>query len=151
MPDNLPQLPAMDDIKDLLRFELEEGRIWMGEERMVLLRSSELRALRRELIDSLGMERAKGLLIRMGYIAGQLDADTAKRLRPDAPLFDVFSVGPQSHMLTGQVKVIPVKLDIDEEANSFHGIFEWQNSFEAEIFLAEYGVSYEPVCWTQIG
>jgi DNA-binding NtrC family response regulator len=151
MPDNLPQLPAIDDVRDLLRFELDEGRIWMAEERMVLLRSSELRALRRELIDSLGMDRAKGLLIRMGYIAGQQDADTAKRLRPDAPLFDVFSVGPQSHMLTGQVKVTPVKLDIDEQAGTFHGIFDWENSFEAEIFLAEYGVSYEPVCWTQIG
>jgi DNA-binding NtrC family response regulator len=151
MPHNLPKLPAMDDIQDLLRFELNEGRIWMGEERMILLRSSELQGLRRELIESLGMDRAKGLLIRMGYIAGQLDADTAKRLRPDAPLFDVFSVGPQSHMLTGQVKVTPVKLDLDEEVNSFHGIFDWENSFEAEIFLAEYGVSYEPVCWTQIG
>ena len=151
MPHNLPKLPAMDDIQDLLRFELDEGRIWMGEERMILLRSSELQGLRRELIESLGMDRAKGLLIRMGYIAGQLDADTAKRLRPDAPLFDVFSVGPQSHMLTGQVKVTPVKLDLDEEVNSFHGIFDWENSFEAEIFLAEYGVSYEPVCWTQIG
>jgi transcriptional regulator with PAS, ATPase and Fis domain len=54
-------------------------------------------------------------------------------------------------MLTGQVKVTPVKLDIDEQAGTFHGIFDWENSFEAEIFLAEYGVSYEPVCWTQLG
>ena len=148
---DLPQLPAVDDIQNLLRFEYEEGRIWLGEERMILLRSSELQALRRELIDSLGMDRAKGLLIRMGYIAGQQDAATAKKLRPDAPLFDVFSVGPQSHMVTGQVKVTPVKLDLDEETLAFHGIFDWENSFEAEIFLAEYGVSYEPVCWAQIG
>jgi DNA-binding NtrC family response regulator len=151
MSNDLPQLPAVDDIQDLLRFEYEEGRIWLGEERMILLRSSEMQALRRELIDSLGMERAKGLLIRMGYVAGQQDAATAKRLRPDAELFDRFSVGPQSHMITGQVKVKPVKLEIDEQRHLFHGIFEWENSFEAEIFLAEYGVSYEPVCWSQIG
>ena len=151
MNNDLPQLPAMDDIQSLLRFESEEGRIWLGEERMVLLRSSEMRGLRRELIDSLGMERAKGLLIRMGYVAGQQDADTARRLRPDATLFDAFSVGPQSHMVTGQVKVTPIKLELDEERHTFHGMFEWENSFEAEIFLAEYGVSYEPVCWSQIG
>ncbi len=151
MNDDLPQLPAVDDIQDLLRFEYEEGRIWLGEERMILLRSSEMQALRRELIDSLGMDRAKGLLIRMGYIAGQRDAATAKKLRPDAPLFDIFSVGPQSHMVTGQVKVTPVKLEMDEQERSFHGIFDWENSFEAEIFLSEYGVSYEPVCWSQIG
>jgi len=151
MSDSLPQLPAMDDIQNLLRFESEEGRIWLAEERMILLRSSELRGLRRELIDSLGMERAKGLLIRMGYVAGQQDADTAKRLRPDATIFDTFSVGPQSHMMTGQVKVTPIKVELDEERRSFHGQFQWENSFEAEIFLAEYGVSYEPVCWSQIG
>ncbi|MAT91781.1 MAG: sigma-54-dependent Fis family transcriptional regulator [Halioglobus sp.] len=151
MSEELPALPAIDDIRDLLRFETEEGRIWLAEERMVLLRSSELRGLRRELIESLGMERAKGLLIRMGYIAGQQDAETARRLRPDASLFDVFSVGPQSHMLTGQVKVTPLQLEVDEGGSHFHGVFEWANSFEAEIFLTEYGVSYEPVCWAQIG
>ena len=151
MNDELPKLPPMDDMQSLLRFELDEGRIWLAEDRMVLLRSSELRSLRRELIESFGMDRAKRLLIRIGYVAGQQDAVTARRLRPDAPLFDMFSVGPQSHMLTGQVKVTPVKLEIDPEASTFHGIFDWENSFEAEIFLAEYGVSYEPVCWTQIG
>ena len=141
----------MEDLKHLLRFESEEGRIWLAEERMILLRSSEMRALRRELIESLGLERAKGLMIRMGYVAGQRDADTAKKLRPNASVFDVFSVGPQSHMVTGQVKVIPVALDLDEARHEFHGVFEWEHSFEAEVFLSEFGVSRDPVCWTQIG
>jgi hypothetical protein len=91
MSQELPELPAIDDLQKLLRFETEEGRIWLGEERMILLGSSQMRALRKELIESLGIDRAKGLLIRMGYVAGQRDADTARRLRPDAPLFDVFS------------------------------------------------------------
>ncbi len=145
-----PQKSVLRDFRELLRFEHEEGQIWLGEERMILLRSSEMRALRRELIDSLGMERAKGLLIRIGYSAGQQDAATARRLRPEAPLQDIFSVGPQSHMMTGQVKVSISKMEVDEERN-FHCICDWENSFEAENFLAEYGVSYEPVCWSQIG
>jgi two-component system, NtrC family, response regulator HydG len=151
MIDNLPDLPALDDLQELLRFEPEQGRIWLAEERMVLLRSSELQALRKEMIESLGMDRAKGLLIRMGYIAGQRDADTARRLRPDASMFEAFSAGPQLHMVTGQVKVVPVRMNVGEDSEDFHGLFEWQHSFEAEIFLAEYGVSYEPVCWSQIG
>ncbi|MFU8764997.1 MAG: sigma 54-interacting transcriptional regulator, partial [Haliea sp.] len=151
MIDNLPDLPALDDLQELLRFEPEQGRIWLAEERMVLLRSSELQALRKEMIESLGMDRAKGLLIRMGYIAGQRDADTARRLRPDASMFEAFSAGPQLHMVTGQVKVVPVSMNVGEDSEDFHGLFEWQHSFEAEIFLAEYGVSYEPVCWSQIG
>lgn len=152
MTPELPTLPAMDDLWNLLRFESDEGRIWLERERMILLRSSEMRALRRELITSLGIEQAKGLLMRMGYLAGQKDAATARQLRPEASLFDVFSVGPQSHMMTGQAKVKPLVLDIDDDdATHFHGVFEWDHSFEAEVFLAEYGVSHEPVCWAQIG
>ena len=151
MNDDGPRLPGMQDLWNLLRFEAQEGRIWLDEERVVLLRSSELRGLRRELIDALGMQRAKGLLTRMGYISGKMDAERARRLRPEASLFDVFSVGPQSHMVTGQVKVIPQKLDWNEEENYFHAIFDWENSFEAEIFLSEFGSGFEPVCWAQIG
>ena len=151
MSQDLPELPAIDDLQKLLRFETEEGRIWLEEERMILLRSTQMQALRKEMIESLGIDRAKGLLIRMGYVAGEHDADTARRLRPDAPLFDVFSVGPQSHMMTGQAKVSAVAFELDDEKHTFHGVYEWQNSFEAEIFLSEYGVSYEPVCWMQIG
>ncbi len=152
MTPELPRLPAMDDLWNLLRFESQEGRIWLEQERMILLRSSEMRALRRELITSLGIERAKGLLMRMGYLAGQKDAVTARQLRPDGSLFEVFSVGPQSHMMTGQAKVKPLVLNIAEDnPEYFHGVFEWDHSFEAEVFLAEYGVSHEPVCWAQIG
>ena len=151
MSNELPQLPSMDDLWNLIRFEPEEGQIWLAEERMILLRSSEMRALRREMIDSLGVERSKGLLIRMGYIAGQEDADTAKKLRPNASLYDVFAVGPQSHMVTGQAKVWPISLELDVEEGRFHGVFEWENSFEAEVFMAEFGVSVDPVCWAQLG
>ncbi len=145
------KLPSMEDIQNLLRLDSKEGRIWMGEERMILLRSSEMRALRKELIETLGMDRAKGLLIRMGYVAGLQDAHTAARLRPDASPFDAFSVGPQAHMITGQTKVRPIKMSLDADSGDFHGIFEWENSFEVEVFLSEYGVSFEPVCWSQIG
>ena len=52
---------------------------------------------------------------------------------------------------TGQTKVIPIKVDIDEETRDFHGVFEWDNSFEAEVYLAEYGAAADPVCWAQTG
>lgn len=144
-------LPSMDDIRDLVRFDTREGQIWLDEERTILFRSGEMRALRRELIDTLGLERAKGLITRMGYVAGQRDADTAKKLRPEMTLFDTFIVGAQTHMVTGQTKVIPITVDIDEETANFHGVFEWENSFEADVFLSEFGRAVNPVCWAQTG
>ncbi len=151
MNDTLPSLPPMRDLRELLRFEAREGRIWLGEERMILLGSSEMRALRRELIETLGVERAKTALMRMGFSAGQTDADTARRLRPNGSLHDIFAVGPQAQMLTGQVKVTPILLELDEPHRNFRGVFEWHNSFEAEVFLAEFGTSVDPVCWLQTG
>lgn len=144
-------VPSMDDIMSLLRFEPQEGQIWLDEERTVLVRSGEMRALRRELIDSLGLERARGLLMRIGFLAGQKDADTARRLRVDASDDDAFLLGPQSHMLTGQVKATPLGLEMDLEQGRLYGEFLWENSFEVEAYVAEYGVSTVPVCWMQIG
>ena len=31
MSDALPKLPSMDDLRELLRFEVDEGRIWLAE------------------------------------------------------------------------------------------------------------------------
>ena len=148
---NLPSTPSMEDFRALLRFESDEGRIWLAEERMVLMHSSEMRALRRELIESLGVERARRLLTRMGYVAGQRDAETARKVRSEATVYESFLLGPQSHMLTGQVKVTPTDLSMDVEAGRFYGEFLWENSFEAEAYEAEFGLSDEPVCWVQIG
>lgn len=53
-------------------------------------------------------------------------------------------------MVPGQVKVTPVTVELDERENGFHGVFEWENSFEAEVFLAVFGVSVEPVCWAEL-
>jgi DNA-binding NtrC family response regulator/predicted hydrocarbon binding protein len=151
MATELPPTPPIQDLAQLVHFESEEGRIWLNEERMVLVHASAMRALRSELIDTLGVERAKGFLVRMGYIAGKQDAETARKLRPDMSDYDVFLVGPQSHMLTGMVKVKPINLEMDVDNGHFLGEFEWTNSFEAEVFMAEFGMSTEPVCWEQIG
>lgn len=151
MSEDLQQLPPLDDLWSRLKFDSENGRIWLADERMILLRGSEMGALRRELIESLGMPRAKSLCMRMGYLFGRKDAEVAGKLRPDGPYFDTFLVGPQSQMVTGQAKVIPEMWQLEEGPDNFHSIFVWENSFEADVFKSEFGTSSEPVCWTQIG
>jgi len=146
-----PDSSLTDTFRSLLRFDSEEGRIWLDEERMVLVHGTEMRALRRELIESLGMERARRMLMRMGFIAGQKDADTVYKVEPDADDLEAFMLGPESHMLTGQVKVEAVKVEIDRERGHFHCIVNWMNSFEADVFQAEFGIAEQPVCWVQLG
>jgi DNA-binding NtrC family response regulator/predicted hydrocarbon binding protein len=107
--------------------------------------------MRRELIDSLGIDAARGLLTRMGYNSGAVDAELARKIRPDSSITEMFSVGPQLHMLEGMTAVEPVRLEINVEKGECYGEFLWKNCAEDEEHIRIYGIGAEPVCWTQIG
>jgi DNA-binding NtrC family response regulator len=143
--------PESNDLRNLVKFCEKDGTIWLAENRMVLMHTTALGALRRELVGSVGKEHARRLLTRMGYAAGVSDAELAKRIRGNQSLQDAFFTGPQLHMLEGVVRVTPVEMAIDFEKGSFYGEFLWENSWEQDIHLRELGRSEDPVCWSQIG
>lgn len=121
--------PKSDDLRDLLRFAAEDGLIWLGEHRMVLLHAGALSELRRELICSVGQEQARRILTRMGFASGMRDAEVARRTRSLDRLADAFVVGPQLHMLEGCARVEPVRLEINPETNGFFAEFLWHNAW----------------------
>ncbi|WP_170942285.1 sigma 54-interacting transcriptional regulator, partial [Noviherbaspirillum denitrificans] len=139
------------DLRRLVRFSAEDGTIWLAEHRMVLVHTAALAGLRKELLGSVGPEHARRVLTRMGYASGMRDAELARKLRGDQNPVDAFVVGPQLHMLEGSVKVKPVRIDMDVAAGTFHGEFEWDNSWEAESHVKEFGPQKEPVCWMLLG
>ncbi len=144
--------PAIADLMARLHFAPSEGRIWLDDQRMLLIHTSAMGVLRRELIESLGVERARGLLTRMGYNSGGHDAELARRLRPNATMHDAFAVGPQLHSLEGIVKVDPpIALEMDVERGHFLGEYIWRDSSEDEEHVRIYGIGSEAVCWMQIG
>ncbi|MET0012161.1 MAG: sigma 54-interacting transcriptional regulator [Sedimenticola sp.] len=143
--------PSDEDLKSMIRFEEGTGNIWLGEQRMILLHATAYGSMRCELIESFGEDYARGVLMRMGYIAAQADAQLARKIRHDADPLDAFLVGPQLHALEGVVSVEPSKVEVDMEAGKFHGEFTWDNSFEAAEHLRLYGVSKQPVCWNLLG
>lgn len=144
-------VPAMADLMARLHFAPESGRIWLDDHRMILMQTSALGVLRRELIESLGTERARGLLTRMGYHSGANDAELARRLRPHASLDDMFNAGPQLHALEGSVLVETIRFDMNIERGEFHGEYFWHGSSETEDHIRIYGIGHETACWTQIG
>lgn len=111
---NSDLLPS-DDLKDRIRFSFETGHIWLGEQRMLLLHTEAIGSMRKELIETLGIELAKGILMRTGFQAGQADARLAKKLRPNASEMEQFFVGPELHQLEGLVRVKVNKIDINIE------------------------------------
>jgi len=147
----IPGMPDFQDLSERLKFSPKDGRIWLDDIRMMMLHSGSMGALRSELIESLGINKARALLTRMGYLSGGQDAELAVKLRPNEDFFDVFAVGPQLHSLEGMVSVEPVRLEADVAKGEFYGEFIWHDSIEDEIHIEKYGLGTEPVCWMQIG
>ncbi|MFI4929693.1 MAG: sigma 54-interacting transcriptional regulator [Burkholderiales bacterium] len=142
---------ASDDLRARVHFCAETGQIWLHEHRMLLVHAEAQALLRKELIDTLGMDRARGLLTRMGYASGLRDAELARTRSQDCSDVEAFMTGPQLHTLEGIVHVTPVQLQLDRMAGRFYGEFLWENSWEGQWHRRHYGLHNEPVCWTQIG
>ncbi|OXC72038.1 Positive regulator of phenol hydroxylase [Caballeronia sordidicola] len=144
-------LPDISDLSARLRFAPHEGQVWLDDQRVVVLNLEALIALRRQLVESVGIETAKKILFNAGHAAGSREAMLAMKLRTGQPNLDAFLVGPQLHALRGEVFVEPEIIDVDVEAGHYYSVLKWRNSAEAETHVASFGGSSEPVCWMQIG
>jgi DNA-binding NtrC family response regulator len=140
-----------DDLRARVHFCAETGQIWLHEHRMLLVHAEAQASLRKELIDTLGMDRAQGLFTRMGYASGVRDAELARIRAQNSSDIEAFMTGPQLHTLEGIVRVTPIKLELDRVAGKFYGEFLWENSWEGQWHRHYYGIHTDPVCWTQIG
>jgi transcriptional regulator with GAF, ATPase, and Fis domain len=147
----MPPIAGIEELSGRLKFSFATGHIWLGEERMILLHKAAFGSLRKELIDTLGMERARGVLTRMGYAAGARDAELVRKLYPDLSDGDVILRGPLLHTLQGVAKVEPVRIDVDLAAGTFFADVLWMDSFEADVHRQIFGIEPGPCCWMQIG
>jgi len=80
------RFPDLADLMARLHFSTSDGRIWLDDQRMLLVHAKALGSLRREMIEALGAEVARGFLTRMGYHAGACDAQMARKVRPGTSL-----------------------------------------------------------------
>ena len=149
----MTDLPLVErfNLRSRLRFNIETGQIWLDENRMLLMHAKAFGALRQQLWESLGSQRAKGLLFRMGFVAGQNDAELAATLLGEGDDYDVFKVGPEMHAFEGLVRATIVDADIDWDKGNFFGQVHCENSWESESHLQLFGGSDEPVCWNVAG
>ena len=115
------KLPPDHDLRQLLRFSLDEGSIWLGSRRMVLVHAESLGRLRKALLARLGRDEARAMLLSTGFSSGLRDAEFARQLRGNQSGDDVFLVGPQLHMIEGAAQVRPVRQEIDHDSGQFVG------------------------------
>ena len=91
-------------LAELVEFRPDQGIIRLHEQRVVLLSAAAMGLMRKELIDTLGLETARRLFLRFGYADGYHDAVSLRdRSRWSAPL-EGLQAGVVLHRLEGIVR-----------------------------------------------
>ncbi len=135
----------------MLAFSPEAGTIQLGDRRVLLMNAASMGALRKALIDTVGMEHAKGIFMRAGYASGIEDALKIKeKTRFDSDL-EWLMAGPRMHQQVGHVQVEPREFRLDRKSGDFFVSALWRNSYEAAEHRRRLGPSSEPACWTLAG
>lgn len=119
-------------------------------ERVITVPTSALGTLRRELMETIGAERAKGFLLRYGWHCGVSDGSMAKQKAWENDE-EMILAGTRLHTLHGYVEVIPMITEVDLKKGLLHFEGHWKNSYEAREHLKLFGPSDQPVCHTLAG
>jgi DNA-binding NtrC family response regulator len=145
--------PARPDLHlaELLDFRPEQGIIRLHEQRVVILSAAAMGLMRKELVDTLGTQTARRMLLRFGFADGYHDAVNLRaRSNWSGPL-DGIRAGATLHTLEGIVRADVRRVEHDEKNGRFEQEVAWHDSYEAEQHLHHYGRSPAPVCWSLAG
>ncbi len=140
--------PVLDEVFD---FQADEGLIRLHDQRVVILSAAAMGLLRKELIQTLGIETTRRLLLRFGFADGYHDAINLRdRFRWSDPI-EYFRAGAMVQRLEGIVKAEVSSVQFDARTGRFSAELVWERSYEGEQHLEHYGKSAQPVCWSLVG
>ncbi len=139
------------DLRELLDFEPQGGVIRFAGERALLFNTVALGLLRRELVETLGLAAARGILTRFGYAHGWRTAESLRQQFAWDSDLEWQLAGGRVHQLQGFLlyEPAPRTAGAAEGQPAFKGL--WRESYEAQEHLAHLGPATEPVCWTLAG
>ena len=137
--------------EDVFQVDASTGRISLGSNRYVMFDTAAIGNMRHELMDNLGWEVTRGILERIGYRGGRRNARQLKRRYAWPSDEEWLRAGLRLHYLEGMAKVHLDRLEFDRSNGRLHVTGEWQDSFEAEQHLEQYGNGSRSVCWTLEG
>ncbi|HKY31018.1 MAG TPA: sigma 54-interacting transcriptional regulator [Candidatus Polarisedimenticolia bacterium] len=138
-------------LADVLDFRPDQGIIRLKEQRVVILSAAAMGLLRKELIETFGMEVTRRLLLRFGYADGYHDAVNLRDRSSWTDAVEGLRAGATLHALEGIVRAVPLRLEFDAATGRFDSEVECHDSYVAEQHLHHFGKSSAPVCWSLAG
>jgi len=145
------RVPQTLHLAELLDFRPDQGIIRLHEQRVVILSAAAMGLMRKELVDTLGQEAARRVLLRFGFADGYHDAVNLRARSNWANPLDGLYSGAMLHTLEGIVRADVRRAEYDEESGRFEEEVIWHDSYEAEQHVHHYGNSSAPVCWSLVG
>src|SRR5690349_10301519 len=143
--------PQAVHLAELLDFRPDQGIIRLHEQRVVILSAAAMGLMRKELVDTLGLETARRVLLRFGFADGYHDAVNLRARSKWTNPVDGLRAGAVLHTLEGIVRADVRRVDYDESTGRFEEEVRWHDSYEAEQHVHHYGKSSTPVCWSLAG
>ena len=139
------------DLREMLDFEPKGGIIRFAGDRAVLFNTVALGLLRRELVETLGLLTARGILTRFGYAHGWRTAEALRQQFEWDSEHEWQLAGGRVHQLQGFLLYEPVPREPGDATPKALAQAIWRDSYEAQEHLIHLGPSLEPVCWTLAG
>ena len=111
--------PAHLKLLELLTVDEAAGTLHFAHRRLLLFDADAMGLLRKELIETLGLERARRILTRFGYACGYRDALTSREVVDWTNLVEWWAAGPRLYTLEGVVRVHVLHAQIDQDSGRF--------------------------------
>src|SRR5687768_6957849 len=148
--DNTPNAHNLH-LAELLDFRPDQGIIRLHEQRVVILSAAAMGLMRKELVDTLGLDTARRVLLRFGFADGYHDAVNLRARSTWSNPVDGLRAGAMLHTLEGIVRADVRRVEYDDQTGRFEEEVRWHDSYEAEQHVHHYGKSSAPVCWSLVG
>ena len=139
------------DLGQVLDFSPDKGIIRLHEQRVVILSAAAMGLLRKELIEALGSEMARRLMLRFGYADGYHDAVSLRDRSNWADPLEGLRAGATLHRLEGIVRAEILEVEYDAASGRFEEHVLFHDSYAAEQHVYHYGTADAPMCWSVVG
>ena len=137
--------------ESMLNLQEGLGKNYFKGKRVLILNANAIGILRKDLIYTLGKEKAKGFLIRFGFNNGFRDVESLMNDVPRINKEERYQLARHIHTFIGMANVTSTEKNINEIEHPWTCEGIWQDSYEAEHHLKHFGPATEPVCWTLVG
>lgn len=139
------------DLSKDLKFNTQDGIATFRDNRLVIMDAGAIGLLRQELLEELGWEKARAMLLQFGYQNGYADFLQMNLAYKFDTEMDLLASGPVIHTWEGIVQATPKEIRFDRQKGEFFFTGVWANSYEAEQHLCFNQPANEPACWSLMG